>query len=81
MVMLIKCESSLLVEQDDTLGRVLTKAGLRHSIISQMAIHTDSSHVLVKLMRGVTHVWIPESTTTISENIDNTNFFVMIPKA
>lgn len=78
--MLIKFYSSPLVEQDDTLGRVLTKASLHHSTISQMAGHTDSLHALVKLVRGITHVWIPESITTLSENIDKSTLFITLPK-
>lgn len=72
--MLIKFSSSLLVEQDDTLGRVQTKASLRHSVISHMRC-TQSSHVLVKLMRG--HSGLDTRVCHIlNESIDNDTLFV-----
>lgn len=64
-----------------TAGRALTKASLRHPIISQMAVPADPSHAPVRLTRGVAHVWTPESITTVSENTDNRTLFVTMPDA
>lgn len=51
MVTVIKFEWSALVEQGDTLGRVLTKASPHHPISRRTAVHTDSSRE-VSLMFG-----------------------------
>lgn len=77
MAMLIKDLSSLLAERDDTqLAGPRRRRACVTPFISPMAVRASSSRAPVRLTRGVTHVWTPESITKVSESTENRTLFV-----